>query len=1217
MVSNALQQLWQLAGGALRLRTETFLELSNADQGLRVAIAVILLAGLSQAIGQSIVLFVNRVRPFRFVLSLFMSALLYLATYAFWVISIWLVVDFVFGLKFPLLSISQALALCYAPQLLAFLIALPYFGMPISILLSIWTLLAILVGIVAVTTLNTWQAMICVGLGWLVLQLGQRTVGQPLTKLARWLRSQSAGQQLITQNAELKALLEDAQQPLQRQEEPTWILDEIALQDAPIPTNRRFYRLLAITLLAFFVVSAIAASQSGVAAWFQALNRTTQLFLNLSLVGLLALGIAVLLTPLESLSWWAGWQAERPLNPGVTIRQRDPNIAVSRYVTYLDGINQGTYGYLPIVEQFLDQLAQALPPDVLVVKGIIPYSVSNNPLTANNPFAFLWRLVDSFKSTVPRFPIGFIINLRNLFAVMVSADARYGPIQNRGLAQVLYDSLCYHGYEPGSGTPITLIGFSGGGQMSMGAVTYLQQATGAAIEVVSLSGVISGNTGAMQTNRVYHLAGEQDFVEKLGCILFPARWPIALLSNWNKAKRRGRIVFISLGAVGHAGQQGPLGQTQQLADGRSYLQQTIDVIVGILCQDWARTGLDVSAFVRPSNYELYQAAPFNRVAYYPLKQSVDRRYYQPLGRWLGRLILPQERDRRHGSHVLMEVYHAPPSHEEWIGQVVTLRWSKDVDVQTYVKLVTMDVSFVEQVQLSRRQGTVHPDRINHWPHVDPLESIAGAHPRDDVTVLLPDPVQVEVLGSQQTLRIAADPIHVTGRYYALVQIIEPVGNDRFCVRHYNKATERFEGPEETVYIPTVVPNRNGVYQSSNQGIERSPLNHQGWYIFGAQNHLNEFVVQAIAPYRLFQPQTDSILTGTAATVKHINAHYWEDAAQQKGKVTHTLLLPNSPNTDIVADIWQAGDRALLMELYGGIGGNKKEFAPLGLYFGHFSFGIARVIREPLTEQLRFDIEYRQIFTHSPEGVIAGSNHWTRFMGDRQFGRVGFRPVADVLIKFPPFTDDYDFDGVTFSPMSRLIRELDVMAARYRIGDGTGTTFVSPINSCVQDSTQALLNALKRLLAEFELNPLMLKWLREHPQHEQTERFLLLQDLLRSLDANLNPLWFTRSDWRTGELTLGRFAGETPVDTLIKAAASWRSLLPRLANDVITMIFLQLGAQVWVIRANQIGGEDRDIAPIAPTDFGLRVPNIKRAKREYLPDLSPANGVLDTSSSILH
>lgn len=45
--------------------------------------------------------------------------------------------------------------------------------------------------------------------------------------------------------------------------------------------------------------------------------------------------------------------------------------------------------------------------------------------------------------------------------------------------------------------------------------------------------------------------------------------------------------------------------------------------------------------------------------------------------------------------------------------------------------------------------------------------------------------------------------------------------------------------------------------------------------------------------------------------------------------------------------------------------------------------------------------------------------------------------------------------------------------------------------------------------------------------------------------------------------------------------------------MIAMIFLQLGATLWVLRTNQING-DPEIEPIAPTDFGFRIPNIKRA-----------------------
>jgi hypothetical protein len=1124
------QQFWELVVGGLTLDPEVFVKVGDSLQDRWVASTVVLLAGFSQAIGQSIVLFANRIKPLRFGLSLAVSALIYFVTFIVWVLCIWVSVHLLWRDSFTVENVFRGLAVSYAPQLLGFLVAAPYFGMPIAVLLSIWTLLAVFVGIESTTHLSSWQAVLAVGFGWLLLQLGQRTIGQPLARLEQWLTSLSAGHQVTTRPANLDTLL-DQQAAQSAPRVQANIIDEVGTQIAPgqSPTSRRLYRYLAIAFVSFLLVGIFTTSQRGFQLWFQALDETVRLFINLTILGLLAVGVAILMTPLESLSWWAGWRGDRPLNPGTAVRHPDhTDEDVARYVTYLDGINQGTYGYLPEVERFLDQLAAALPPNVLLVKGIIPYSVSNTQLTADNAFAWVWRWVDAFKATVPVVPIGFVVNLRNIFAVMMSADARYGPIQNRGLAQVLYDSLIFHGYQPGSGTPISLIGFSGGGQMSMGCVRYLQQATDAPIEVISIAGVISGNTGAMAVDKLYHLAGDRDPVEKLGFKLFPARWPIAPLSNWNKAKRRGRIVFISLGEIGHSGNNGPMSINLQLPDGRTPLQQTVDITTGILLKDWVRSGLNKADFVRPSNYELYQAAPFNRVDYYPLGKVPDLARYQPLGDWMGRLILPPVTERQAIRQIGLEVSYTPEAYAHLRGQTVALQWSHDAETQAYVQLVTMDVHFAEQVAVSRRQGTVHPDRINHWAKVDPLESIAGSHPIDDITVVLPEPVEVVAdPGQPPQVRIKSDPVHVTGRFYGLVQIVAAVGNDRFRVRHYDKTTHRFDGPEETVYIPAVLPNRDDRYQSTTREITQSPLNETGWYVYGALNDQDEFVVQAIAPFHLFDLTPDIVLTDPKTTVKYINHEYWQDTRQRKGQVVNSLLLPQALPTDArlaVEDIWHEGDRALLMEVYGGIGGHKKEFAPGGVYFGHFSFGIATVVREPLTGALRFDIEYRQIFTHSPEGVIAGSNHWTRFMGDRQYGRVGLRPVADVIIKFPPFTADYDFDGVKFSPMKRLIHELDVMAARYRIGDGTGTTMVSPVNSCVQDSTQALITALNRLVAEFQLNPLMLKWLREHPDHEQTHRIRLLFDLLKSLEAALQPLGFARADWRTRGTDPGALCG---------------------------------------------------------------------------------------------
>ena len=61
-----------------------------------------------------------------------------------------------------------------------------------------------------------------------------------------------------------------------------------------------------------------------------------------------------------------------------------------------------------------------------------------------------------------------LINVRNIMQVAVSADPRYGPIYSLGVAKEIARSLARHGYQLGSQKPIFLIGFSGGGQVSVG-----------------------------------------------------------------------------------------------------------------------------------------------------------------------------------------------------------------------------------------------------------------------------------------------------------------------------------------------------------------------------------------------------------------------------------------------------------------------------------------------------------------------------------------------------------------------------------------------------------------------------------------------------------------------------------------------------------------------------------------------------------------------------
>ena len=115
---------------------------------------------------------------------------------------------------------------------------------------------------------------------------------------------------------------------------------------------------------------------------------------------------------------------------------------------YLDGIGQSTTQYQPSVARFLSELEQRLPADIRLVKGLMSYSVLNRSLTEDRPLAFFWRWADNLQTKFFGVWFSMFINLRNVMIVAVSADLRYGPIYNQGIAQQIYESLLRFGYPP-------------------------------------------------------------------------------------------------------------------------------------------------------------------------------------------------------------------------------------------------------------------------------------------------------------------------------------------------------------------------------------------------------------------------------------------------------------------------------------------------------------------------------------------------------------------------------------------------------------------------------------------------------------------------------------------------------------------------------------------------------------------------------------------------
>jgi hypothetical protein len=581
MTSNAIERFWELLGLVFALQGDAFRLVVHLPHGWIVAAIIVLAAGLSQEIAQSIILFINQVKPVRFVFSLLLNAILFTAGYLFLVVSTW-AIGFIPGLvQVPFLVLAIAIALGYAPLIFSFLGSLPYLGIPILSLLSVWHLLALVVGLATITELEISQAFGYVALGWLVLQVLQRTVGQPIANLGRWLMDVTAGVKLIRSQRELinfvstgkrgafSPMKEKMRQRIteirQTITTPSFTPNSTVQNHTEKQQSSDFFKgaeqgfsrtiktilgLLGIALVTILVSFLFGPLREWSFSSYSNLPELFQLGFNLIWIAVIAIVVAGLLAPLETLGWWAGWyedEIDTTINAGVLAQPiTDPN-KVSRYVVYLDGIAKSTFEYLPDVEKFLTTLASVLPDGVALIRGIVPYSVLNNPLDEDRPLAFLWRIIDKVRLGNPTTLLGLLINLRNVFIVAVSADKRYGPLYNQGIAQVIYNGLINNGYQPDSGIPITLIGYSGGGQMSAACAPFLTKALNAPIDVISLGGVISGNCNILKLEHLYHLVGDKDGVEKLGLIMFPGRWKIFPLSYWNRAKRRGKITFTGFG----------------------------------------------------------------------------------------------------------------------------------------------------------------------------------------------------------------------------------------------------------------------------------------------------------------------------------------------------------------------------------------------------------------------------------------------------------------------------------------------------------------------------------------------------------------------------------------------------------------------------------------------------------------------------------------------
>jgi len=310
----------------------------------------------------------------------------------------------------------------------------------------------------------------------------------------------------------------------------------------------------------------------------------TYLFIGLFLL----LFVTAALAPLESLNWWAGWSREGEKKGPAELTEAEAAASDEAesdfYVIYLSGIGAISGDSFPEEEYpFLHGLEERLT-TAKIITDVYPYSVTNNGLTGQRQLAGLWRQIEKMRFKNPNSILSLLVNLRNALQMFVSADRRYGPVYNLGIANEIYRVLREKGYRPENKRPIVLLGWSGGGQISIGAANYLA-ALPSPLYVISLGGMLSDDPGLEKLTHLWHLYGVADPLQALGSVLYAGRWPILPNSPWNQAMANGRIDIICLGAYTHNGKGNYFDMETKLpndARGRTHGEKTLDTIVHIL-----------------------------------------------------------------------------------------------------------------------------------------------------------------------------------------------------------------------------------------------------------------------------------------------------------------------------------------------------------------------------------------------------------------------------------------------------------------------------------------------------------------------------------------------------------------------------------------------------------------------------------------------------------
>lgn len=301
-----------------------------------------------------------------------------------------------------------------------------------------------------------------------------------------------------------------------------------------------------------------------------------------------------IISPVGTLVWWLN-QGAQTLGITTNTPQELPfnkdnvetgnsassskSLNINCYIVFLPGVGDFSADELTSGEEaFLDTLVQ-VHPNCVAVGDVFPYSVSNQSLGGQRVLAPIWRFANEAKGWLVSPDV--LIKIRNLWRFAISADPRYGSVYNQGIATAVIERMnAIHPIPRSLSQPINiiLVGTSGGVEVALGAVPYLNQWLDAKITLISVGGVFDGRKGFGAIEHFYHLRGRRDWVEDIGGIVFPSRWLWNVTSSYNQARLLGKYTASISGPHAHDGSEGYFGEEVVDASGVTYVGLTIQQI---------------------------------------------------------------------------------------------------------------------------------------------------------------------------------------------------------------------------------------------------------------------------------------------------------------------------------------------------------------------------------------------------------------------------------------------------------------------------------------------------------------------------------------------------------------------------------------------------------------------------------------------------------------